>query len=69
MTFEFLNTAPLGVITLILTLEKFADDHAGPWLYGGAGRYTCMHPCGAYQAVRDAVLLGPKGSSFSIIFY
>ena len=53
---------------LILTLKRFADDQAGPWPDGGAGQYTCAHPCGARQAVRDNVVLGPKGSSFSIIF-
>ena len=55
-------------LSLILTLERFADDQAGPWPDGGAGQYTCAHPCGARQAVRDNVVLGPKGSSFSIIF-
>ena len=54
---------------LILTLKRYADDQAGPCPYGGAGPYTCTHPCDVYQAVRDAVLLGSKESSFFIIFY
>ena len=42
--------------TLILTLNKHADDQEGPWLSRGAGQYTDE----IFQTVRDPTSLSAQ---------